>query len=74
MIEDLFAVAQAAAEAVVKIMETKFKDVHESEWNWAGYPVDYIIDNNGTLEDLSKQIDSIRDWKTGKFKEHLKIV
>ena len=42
--------------------------------NWAGYPVDYIIDNNGTLEDLSKQIDSIRDWKTGKFKEHLKIV
>ena len=71
-----FEVAKTAHENVVnrKIMETKYRDVHESEWNWAGYPVDYIIDNNGTLEDLSKQIDSIRDWKTGKFKEHLKIV
>ena len=22
----------------VKIMTTKYRDVHESEWNWAGYP------------------------------------
>ncbi len=57
-----------------KIMTTKYKDVHESEWNWAGYPVDYIIDNNGTLEDLAKQVENIRDWKTGVFKDSLKIV
>ena len=55
-----------------KIMTTKYKDVHESEWNWAGYNVDYINDNNnGTLEDLEKQVEDIRDWKTGEFKEHL---
>ena len=57
-----------------KIMTTKYKDVHESEWNWAGYPVDYIIDNNGTIEDLAKQVENIRDWKTGLFKDSLKIV
>ena len=57
-----------------KIMTTKYKDVHESEWNWAGYNVDYVINNNGTLEDLEKQVENIRDWNTGQFKEHLKLV
>ena len=57
-----------------KIMETKYRDVHESEWNWAGYPVDYIINNNGTLEDLSEHVEKIRDWQTGEFKDYLKIV
>ena len=33
-----FEVAKTAHENVVnrKIMETKYRDVHESEWNWAG--------------------------------------
>ena len=57
-----------------KIMQTKYRDVHESEWNWAGYPVDYVIKNNGTLEELSKQVDGIRDWDTGEFKESLHII
>ena len=57
-----------------KIMETTYKEVHESEWNWAGFPVDYIIDNNGTLEDLEKQVQNIRNWDTGEFKETLKLV
>jgi hypothetical protein len=35
-----------------RIMTTRFKDVHQSEWNWAGYPVDHIIRNTGTLQDL----------------------
>ena len=39
-----------------KIMETKYRDVHESEWNWAGYPVDYIIHNNGTLLELKEEV------------------
>jgi dephospho-CoA kinase len=55
-------------------MQTKYRDVHESEWNWAGYPVDYIINNNGTLEDLAKQVEDIRDLKTGEFKQKLKLV
>ena len=71
-----FNIASEAHKNVVsrKIMTTKYRDIHESEWNWAGYPVDYIIDNNGTLEDLAKQVDDIRDWKTGEFKTTLKIV
>jgi len=71
-----FETAKTAHENVVsrKIMTTKYRDVHESEWNWAGYPVDYIIDNNGTLEDLAKQVEAIRDWKTGEFKQTLKLV
>lgn len=36
--------------------------IHESEWRWVGHPVDFIIDNNGSLEDLNL-----------KLKEHLKL-
>ena len=54
-----------------KIMETKFKDVHESEWNWAGYPVDYVIKNDGSLEDLYQDVQKIQQ---DIFKSALKIV
>ena len=71
-----FETASQAHENVVsrKIMTTKYRDVHESEWNWAGYPVDYVIDNNGSLQDLEQQVNKIRDWKTGEFVENLKLV
>ena len=52
-------------------METKFKDVHESEWNWAGYPVDYVIKNDGSLEDLYQDVQKIEQ---DIFKSALKIV
>jgi len=42
-----------------KIMETTYRDVHESEWNWAGYPVDYVLTNNGTLEELYTDVDKV---------------
>lgn len=54
-----------------KIMETKYKDVHESEWNWAGYDVDYVIKNVGTLEELYKDVLKIQQ---DLFKSALKIV
>jgi hypothetical protein len=54
-----------------KIMETKYKDVHESEWNWAGYDVDYVIKNVGTLEDLYKDVLKIQQ---DIFKSALKLV
>ena len=71
-----FETASKAHDNVVakKIMTTKYKDVHESEWNWAGYPVDYIIDNNSDLDHLAKQVEDMRDWNTSKFRESLKLI
>lgn len=43
-----------------KIMHTKYKDVHESEWNWAGCKVDYIIKNNGSKQELAEQVHEIQ--------------
>lgn len=42
-----------------KIMQTRWRDIHESEWNWAGYPVDYVVPNTGTLEDLDTNIQRV---------------
>lgn len=42
-----------------RIMTTRYRDVHQSEWNWAGYPVDHIIRNTGTLEDLKFKTSQI---------------
>jgi len=30
--------------------------IHESEWRWIGGHIDYIIENDGTLEDLKKKV------------------
>ena len=44
-----------------KVMSTKYKDIHESEWNWAGYPVDYTIHNDGTITDLAAKVAEIQN-------------
>lgn len=54
-----------------KIMQTRYKDIHESEWNWAGYPVDYMLDNNSTLSNLYERIEEIQHKI---FKGRLKLV
>lgn len=54
-----------------KIMQTRFKDVHESEWNWIGFPVDYIIDNTGSMDELYEQVESIQHRI---FKSRLNLV
>jgi hypothetical protein len=54
-----------------KIMETKYRDVHESEWNWAGYPVDYIIKNDSSLEDLYTDVLKVQQ---DIFKSALKVI
>lgn len=43
-----------------KIMNTRYRDVHRSEWDWAGFDVDYTITNDGSLDDLHVQIDEIK--------------
>lgn len=35
------------------------KGVHQSEYAWARSDFDYVIENNGTIEDLYKKIDSL---------------
>jgi hypothetical protein len=36
---------------------SKYPDIHYSEWAWIGYPVDFTIENNGSLEDLKRQVN-----------------
>lgn len=49
-----------------KIMTTKYAGIHASEWDWAGYPVDHVIQNTGTLQDLYKKIEEVKDQMTTK--------
>ena len=48
-----------------RIMQSRYRDVHQSEWNWAGYPVEHIIRNTGTLDEL--------EFKTLSILEQIKI-
>ena len=40
-----------------QLMSQKYPDVHFSEWAWVGQELDGVITNDGSLEDLYKQID-----------------
>ena len=42
-----------------RIMQSRYRDVHQSEWDWAGYPVEHIIRNTGTLDQLEFKTLSI---------------
>ena len=37
--------------------EMKSKGIHQSEWDWFDESFDYVIENNGTLEDLNDNVD-----------------
>lgn len=39
-------------------------DVHYSEWAWMGYKTDYTITNNGSIEDLEKEIELMLECLT----------
>lgn len=61
---DWFTTAQEANAGNVisrKIMTTRYASVHPSEWDWAGYPVDHVIQNTGTLAELYAKVDAYRD-------------
>ena len=57
-----------------KIMETRYKDVHESEWNWCGFEPDYIIKNESTLEELKETVLNIHKDLSEKNNTTLKLV
>ena len=50
-------VAARANRGDTKAVEFMRKEgIHESEWKWIGHDIDYVIDNNGTKEDLKKKV------------------
>jgi hypothetical protein len=40
-------------------MGMRDKGIHQSEWDWIGSDFDMIIENNGTIDDLGKQVDEL---------------
>ncbi len=51
--------ANSGSVTAQKIMRTTHRHIHESEWNWAGAKVDYVLDNNGTITDLADAVSDI---------------
>lgn len=37
----------------------KGRGVHRSEWDWVGCDFDYVIENNGTVQQLRKRIEEV---------------
>lgn len=42
-----------------ELMQQQYPEVHPSEWAWAGTDFDMVIDNNGSIEDLYRNIKSL---------------
>ena len=61
------AVAANAGNVVSKrIMTTRHRDIHQSEWDWAGYSVDHIISNTGTMSELEFKTLSVLEQITAR--------
>ena len=43
----------------IGINAMKLRKIHASEWAWLGSEFDHVIDNNGTIDDLFKQAQSL---------------
>ena len=43
----------------IGINAMKMRKIHASEWAWLGSEFDHVIDNNGTIDDLFKQAQSL---------------
>lgn len=39
------------------MMQTKYPDIHFSEWAWIGQDFDHVLDNNGTMNDLKVKLN-----------------
>ena len=43
----------------IGINNMKLRKIHASEWAWLGNEFDHVIDNNGSIDDLFKQAQSL---------------
>ena len=37
----------------------QFEKIHKSEWDWVGCEFNYTIENNGSIQDLGKEVDIV---------------
>jgi hypothetical protein len=44
------------------VMETKWPNVHRSEWDWLSAWPDYMISNDGTIEELSHKVSEMLEY------------
>lgn len=49
----------ASLQSQGQTMEALYPEVHPSEWSWAGLPVDQVLDNSGTIEQLHRKLDQL---------------
>jgi hypothetical protein len=49
----------AIAKIDISTMATLYPNVHASEYSWANTDFDFIIDNNGSIEDLYKELRNL---------------
>jgi len=42
-----------------ELMEQKHPGIHSSEWSWIGHQYDISMDNNGTIDDLRRNVDNL---------------
>jgi hypothetical protein len=33
--------------------------IHKSEWDWVGHEFEYVIENDGTIQDLGDKVDHL---------------
>ena len=46
------------------------KNVHQSEWDWIGTEVDFLIENDGSLENLKEKVHGILLFSLGSSTMH----
>jgi len=42
-----------------QLMPQRYPNIHHSEWAWIGQTFNYELDNNGTVQDLYKQVNNL---------------
>lgn len=66
--QEIAAAANSGDANAMLLMQTKYEDVHESEWAWAGTKADYTINNNRSFETLFDDVNAVQNGISAKPK------